>query len=245
KEEDGVEQATALDVVGRIPVPKRSIGNSGPSWALPDQAEAFLALAAQLRHRGIGSGLQTVMIASAGPGEGKTSTTLGTGAALARLGYRVIAVEADLRNPTFARQVRLPEGQGAQGLVGMLNGFSVLERELVDLDPISGLAPTAKRKDRASFGIVRSGPDVADPHRLFSSPHLPSVLGALHARADVVILDTPPLGDASDALTLAPFVDTAVFVVRLGKSREDLVARALDELRGVGIDPAGVVVVGD
>ena len=257
---DDVERATGLDVTGRIPARKHGVARlsahggrpsrlSSP-WARPEETEAYLALAAMLRHRGVGSDLQTVMVASAGRGDGKTSIVLGTGAALARVGYRVVAVDADLRQPAFARYMELSGmSRGTHGLAGLLaahGGSASLENELVEIDPVTG-QPAAKAKhfDRSYFGIVPSGPTVPDPHRLLSGPQMETVLSALRARADVVLLDTPALTVASDAMSIGPMVDTALFVVRLGQSRKDEVARSLGGLRGVGVDLAGAVVIGD
>ena len=243
KDEDDVEQATSVDITGRIPVRKQ--GAVSP-WNWPDGTEAFVALAAKLRHQGVGSGPQTVMIASAGVGDGKTSTTLGLGAALARIGLRVIAVEADLRDPAFARYVALSgQPQARRGLVGLLVGGSSLENELVEIDPTSGIPANGKPIDRGYFGIVPSGPGVPDPHSLFSSPNMQVVLSAARARADVVLVDTPAMTAASDALSIGPYVDTALFVVRIEQSRKDEIARSLEGLRGVGVDVAGAVVIGD
>jgi receptor protein-tyrosine kinase len=259
KDDDDVEQATALDIMGRIPVRKRGAvrvaavggGRQRDTTSLtvqrdwPEGTEAFVALAAKLRHRGVGSGLRTVMIASAGVGDGKTSITLGTAAALARVGLRVIAVEADLRDPAFGRYVELSgQPQGAQGLVGLLGGSSSLENELVEIDPTTGIPANGKPIDRGYFGIVPSGPGASDPHALFSSPKLQAVLSAVRARADVVLVDTPAMTAASDALRVGPYVDTALFVVRIEASRKDEVARGLEGLRGVGVDLAGAVVIG-
>ena len=70
------------------------------------------------------------------------------------------------------------------------------------------------------------------------------VLDAVRERADIVLVDTPGLAAASDALSLSPYIDTALFVVRLNASRRDEVARGIRELTNLGVDLAGVVVVG-
>jgi Mrp family chromosome partitioning ATPase/capsular polysaccharide biosynthesis protein len=272
KEESDVRDATALEVMGRVPVrrPLQRLGAVGhrlrkldPSddtvrkehdderdagWSpstSPQESEAFAALAANVRYLGFGSGAQTIMVASAGAGDGKTSVTLGLGAALARVGLRVVAIEADLRRPAFSRYLAIPGRQkGAQGIVGLLIGSTSLEKELVELDPVTGLLVNGRPIDRGYFAIVPAGPSVPDPHRLFSSPRMPAVLAAVRERADVILVDTPALTAASDAVSLREYVDAALFVVRLNESRSDEVTRSIAELRNVGVDVVGTVVVG-
>src|SRR5439155_6000302 len=122
-----VENFFELPVLAGIPRPTRRQTAAGDAA----QREAYGLLAANLRFATLSRASNVLMVTSPGPGDGKTSVTLGTARALAQLGLRVIAIEADLRRPTFGRYVTLGS---SVGLTGILGGEHTLAEELVWLD---------------------------------------------------------------------------------------------------------------
>ena len=159
----GAEQVRATDTslksAGRASMPKPGRGDRpAPLDVWPGEREALAALAANIRFLGLGGGRQTIMLASASSSDGKTSITLGVGAALARIGYRVIAIEGDLRQPAFARYAPVGGRRlGTQGLVGLLIGSASLENVLVELDPTTGLPVDSTSIERGYFAVLPAG----------------------------------------------------------------------------------------
>ena len=181
------------------------------------------------------------MVTSPGPAEGKTSVTLGLASALSRLGLRVVAIEADLRRPAFARYALLPP---SAGLTGVLRGDTVLASELIKLDtaswqPVSGEAGNG----RPTISVLPAGEVLPSaPQRMLTGPRMESLLNVARSLADVVLVDTPPVGTVNDAAGLFPMADAVAVVARLGRTNKDAARRALRVISNPQLEVAGVVI---
>jgi Mrp family chromosome partitioning ATPase len=162
--------------------------------------------------------------------------------ALARLGLRVIAIEADLRRPTFTKVAALPP---SAGLTGLLDGAGRLSQELVWLDAATlEVADGEERRTGSSFAVLPAGELPPDPQRALADPAVEEVLRSARALADVVLIDTAPIGTVNDPAALARVVDSIALVVRLNGTTKDAARRALRVLRSLAVPLAGVVVTG-
>lgn len=204
--------------------------------------EAFLTFATSLRFFNLGREVNVLAITSPGPGEGKTSATLGLSAALTSIGLRVITIESDLRRPMFSEYVGLNTGAG---LSTVLAGVSTFEHQLIDIDartlhPIGG----SGTGDVPYFSILPAGPIPPNPQGLLSSPEMANVIARARAMADVVLLDTAPIGTVNDVVTLAELTNGIALLVRLGATRRDALVHALRILDNVSAPVLGFVVNG-
>jgi polysaccharide biosynthesis transport protein len=233
KDEEGVERVFDLPLVAAIPPPPRR----GVDDHL--QREAYGLLAANVRLSTPGDS-QVLMVTSPSPADGKTSVALGLSRALARLGVRVILIESDLRRPSIARYVGLPP---RPGLAALLTGASQhLAHELVWLDATSMEPVTMDDlKEGVSFAAVVAGSVPANPQRLLARKEMAEVIETARSLADVVIIDTPPIGTVNDSATLARYVDSVLVVARLNKTTKDAARRALRVLHNLSSDLVGVV----
>lgn len=248
REEHEVEEFFGLPVLAAIPRPARR----GAKLDDPAQFEAYGLLAANLRLSGPGRSSSVVMITSPGPGDGKTSVVLGVARAYARLGLSVVAIEADVRRPAFARYADV---SGSRGLTGVLAGGAVA-RELIWLDPATlrqvdvdvWLDPATLRPvdvdggEGGAIGLLSVGAQPDNPPRMLSDPGMSAVVDAARTLADVVIVDTAPVGTVNDATMLVPLVDGVVVVARLNQTTKDAARRAKRTLGNLGADMLGVVV---
>ena len=240
KDEEDVENAFALPILATIPRPARRTQNVVPGEDR-GQFEGYSALATNLRFFELGPELESIMITSPGPSEGKTSVTLGAARALAALDLRVIAIEADLRRPTFARY---GIGRGA-GLSTVLAGVSDIDSGLVEVDastlrPVEAGTPARAR----TFHVLPAGPVPPNPQALLARPMMTHVIDDARAMADVVLVDVPPLGTVNDPVTLANLVDGVVLVAHLNRTSRDASRRTLRLLANVDARILGVVVTG-
>jgi capsular exopolysaccharide synthesis family protein len=237
------EQVTALipgvPLLGKIP-PAASHGRDEVT-ALTDHhspaSEAYRATTTNLRfllrargratsvrgERGTGQG-RAVMITSAAPGEGKTSVATNIAVTAAALGVRVVLVDADLRAGLVAERFYLPELPG-------------LSDVLVGDDPVDAYLRCGEVK---GLEILPAGTRPPNPTELLASPRARQVWRALRARADLVIVDAPPLLSAADSLQLMSDVDDVVFVVRQGHTRVRQIRATLQRIQPAG-DVTGVV----
>ena len=222
-----------LPILARIPrLPRRAIARylSGRERLPPTAWEAYRTLRASLATAGPNGGFpRTLLVSSSIPGEGKTLTSVNLAITMALSGVRVILVDADLRRPMVAT---------AFGVPARSRGFATLLAADADPQRLLVSAPHQPRE----LKLLLASPQHAWMVDLLQRDRIERVLERLKQYADVVIVDSPPIGEVADALALADAVDTVIVAVRLGHSRRD----KLNELRRMlaqrGITPAGFVV---
>lgn len=238
KDQTAVEEAFGLPVLGIVPRAARRHGRREDAA----QREAYGLVAASLHYATLADELKVLMVASASPVEGKTSVTLGLARALSRLGLRVIAIEADLRRPKLAHYAGLDP---TPGLSHLLAGSGRLNDELVWLEPETlSVATLDDVKHGGVFAILPAGVAPANPQRALARPVMANLIEKARRLADVVLIDTAPIGTVSDGLTLLRIVDRVLVVARLNHSTREAVQRSARALESSGVDLAGVVITG-
>lgn len=190
------------------------------------RAEAFRQLRTNLQFVNIDEPLRSLVLTSAVPGEGKSTSTCNLGIALAEAGLRVILVEADLRRPRVAEYLGL---EGAVGLTSVLVGKVKLDDALQSWGGQAGVQ------------VLASGPLPPNPSELLGSEGMRSLLDDLEARADIVLFDAPPVLPVTDAAVLGAASSGLLLVVRSHHTRREQVERAAQILSTAGISPVGTV----
>jgi capsular exopolysaccharide synthesis family protein len=179
------------------------------------------------------------MITSPGPGDGKTSVTVGLARAYAQLGLTVIVIEADLRRPSFARYADVT---ASAGVTGVLAGGSI-ERELLWLDA-NTLQPAedGAAGARGTIGLLPAGKIPDNPQRALADPAMNLVVEVARSLADMVLIDTAPVGTVNDATVLDRMVEGVAVVTRLNQTTKDAARRANRSLANLGAERLGLVV---
>jgi capsular exopolysaccharide synthesis family protein len=214
---------------------KREAGAPLPSG----ESEAFHLIRAHMRYFNVDRELRTLMVASAAPGDGKTTIARHLAAAAARVGSRVLLLEADLRRPTIARQLGLTAGRGLSDvLIGSV--------PLTDaIQTIQLVAPSTDRPDGHTFDVLVAGATPPpNPGELIESRAMETLLERVKSTYDLVVIDTPPLTAVSDAFPLLKKVDGVVIVGRVGRNRRDVAERLHETLTGAGAPLLGVIANG-
>jgi len=244
REPKDLESVYGLPLLGVVPESsalQRSGGGQGvPGAALPSgESEAFHLIRAHMRYFNVDRELRTLMVASAAPGDGKTTIARHLAAASARVGARVLLLEADLRRPTIARQLGLVSGRGLSDvLIGSISLAGATHR-------IELVAPTTDKPDGHSFDVLVAGATPPpNPGELIESHAMESLLEQAKAMYDLVVIDTPPLTAVSDAFPLLKKVDGVVIVGRVGRNRRDVAERLHETLTGAGAPLLGVIANG-
>lgn len=189
------------------------------------RAEAFRQLRTNLQFVDVDRHPKRIVVTSSVPSEGKTSTTCNLALTLAQAGQRVVLVEGDIRRPRFAEYLGL---EGAVGLTSVLIGRVVPEDALQPWGDIP-------------LEVLTSGPLPPNPSELLQSRAMELLLGELDRRADVVLIDAPPLLPVTDAALLARMSDGAVLVVRHGETTVDQLRQAVGSLAKVDARLLGTV----
>jgi polysaccharide biosynthesis transport protein len=235
-----------LPLLGRLPkldrsrlraLVDRALGRPKRNHVLmladPDgrHSEPFRMLRSNLDFFNMEHNARSIMITSALQREGKTTTAANLGVALARTGRRVILVDADLRRSSLQQLFGLHR---LRGLVDAVYGVADLEELLVTV-PMDAPVELAGVNGNGHGGhdepepLLRVLPAGAPPHSVgefFASPGLAATLENLKDRADVVIIDGPPLLGTGDGLAAAANVDAIALVARIDEIHEP----ALDDL---------------
>ena len=169
----------------------------------------------------------TIAVTSAMRDDGRTTVALGLAVAFAADGRSVLLVDADLRDPAIAARADVP---AHPGLADVLRG--------------EDLKHALRRREGAWLAVLPAGAVDRASADLMASERSLSVLDQLAERFDVVVIDTPPLLAASDALAFASHVSGVVLVARIDHTRGRSLQRAVQLLKGVGANLLGPVAVG-
>jgi len=163
---------------------------------------------------------QALLVTSAQPREGKTSTSLNLAVGLAQRGVPVVVVDADLRRPGISRALGLAEN--GMGLSSVLSGAHRLEEVLHQFEALPNL------------WVFPAGPQPPNPATLLASPGMEDLLRQLRGRFAHVVLDTAPLLLVTDATVLSRLVDGVVLVVESGVTARRALVRAHKILESAG-----------
>jgi len=166
-----------------------------------------------------------ILVTSALPGEGKTTTTLNLGATLASLGSRVVIVDCDMRRPACHRSTGV---KNSPGFVQCLTGRTSLAEALT---PVPGVP---------NLSVIPCGPIPPNPAEVLSTPLAAELLRKLRSEYDYVLVDSPPLLSVADSRVLATITDAAVLVTRAFETPYDVVRRARNLLSAAGARVLGV-----
>jgi capsular exopolysaccharide synthesis family protein len=235
RNKDGAERAFELPVLAEVPVMTRRqarqtslvVASKPKSVA----ADAYRILAAGVTRRPP-KVPQVVMVTSAGPGEGKTTTTANLAAAYAEVGRKVLIVSCDLHRPQIHRLLGVPNTKGLSDLLSEADGGGHL---LLD--------GHVWRTPIDNVRVIPSGPVPANPAELLSSDRMHRVIREARDSADVVLLDTAPVLAVSDATSLFPDTDAVVVSAWAGKTTDEAGRRTKELLEQLGAQAVGVALV--
>jgi succinoglycan biosynthesis transport protein ExoP len=238
-----LETIYGLPLLGVVPESSalaRVARGRGAADALPpSETEAFQLIRARLRYFNVDREIRTLLVASAAAGEGKTTVAHHLASTAARIGSRVLLLEADLRQPALARQLDMRSGPGVSDvLIGAASMGDATQ--VIDLDASSFGASEGKQLDVLVAGSALP----SNPGELIESNAMEGLLERAKAEYDLVVIDTPPLAGVSDAFPLLAKVDGVVIVGRIGQNRRDVAERLHETLAGSAAPLLGVVANG-
>jgi capsular exopolysaccharide synthesis family protein len=191
-------------------------------------SEAFRALRTSLLLSQAEHPPQVILVTSALPREGKTTAAVNLAVTLAQLGDRTLVMDADLRKPGIRRALNLTSGKDA-GLSSYLAGVSSLDEVTTSHPAISNLA------------ALTTGPVPPSPADLLSSLRMRETIADLRRRFKFIVIDSPPILAATDAVILSSLTDGVLLVVRSGATPKEAFTRARDLLGAVKSRLLGVV----
>jgi polysaccharide biosynthesis transport protein len=169
---------------------------------------------------------RSLIISSAQPGDGKTTIAVQLALTAAAMGKKVLLVDADLRQPKVHTQLNLDNTRG-------LNEIITANLAVKDVLQAPDQLPRCR--------VITAGRSPADPAQLLTSAHMRHLANEFQKNFDLVIYDSPPLVGLADASLMAPYVGGILLVVGIGKTKQNQVNRALEDLKSAQIPILGVV----
>jgi len=222
---EDVEAKLGLTLLGLIPRSEDSEVASARLGDLSDIGEAYSSLVANLRFA-TPSGLpRSIVVTSAQAAEGKTTSAQAMAFNLARLGRKVLLIDADLRLPTLHN---LLDVTPKHGLTEVLAGQVSLDEAVYP-------------SEVATLFYLTAVPIPPDPSLVLGSPRLAEVIEEARNKYDVVVIDSPPMLGLSDAPNLAANVDALIMVIDASRSHRGAVKAALRRLDIVHANILGAV----
>jgi capsular exopolysaccharide synthesis family protein len=224
KSPEEIEDQLGLPVLGIIPL---SDGDVLSSIAEPASAvaEAFRSFRTALQFSTDQGAPKSIVVTSGRPGEGKSTTALALAINFAQLGMKVLLIDADLRNPSQHRNLRVNNGAGlANYLAGGAMPESIFQKTHVD-----------------GLYFMSSGPLPPNPAELLAGPKMMSLLSMASEKIDSVIVDSPPVMGLADAPLLASMASGTLLVIATADTRRAVVKAALKRLHFARARMVGVV----
>ncbi|MHB8468722.1 MAG: tyrosine-protein kinase domain-containing protein [Gaiellaceae bacterium] len=258
---DEIADKLRVPLLGRLPTPSRKLRSSDTLAMVADpsggQGEAFRILRTNLDFVLLERKVKVLMITSAIEQEGKSTTIANLAIALARGGQRVTLVDLDLRRPYLDRFFRL---EGRPGLTHVALGQVGMDEALVSI-PL-GLVPSDNESNgrgprtNDSYGnsnaahtagflhVLTAGAIPPDTGEFVGKQVVADILRDLSGRADIVLVDAPPLLRVGDALTLSAKVDALIIAARVNVLRRGMLNELMRMLEHLPAPVLGMVLTG-
>ncbi len=236
------ELVSSLSALGIIPTQRTSnaFSLSGHTIGYPEHidreifsitrprseiAEAYRALRTSILLASKSRGSKVLLVTSAMPQDGKTTTSINVAAVLAQSGSRVLLIDADLRRPSIHRALKLSD---TAGLSTWLAG--------TDQD-----RPRILPSGIPNLDVLPAGPKPPYPAELLGLSAFGVMLDRLRSEYDHIIIDSPPVLSVTDAILMAVLADSVLLVVRSRKTTKGALRRSLDVLQHANVRMMGVV----
>jgi len=222
REPEEVEGLLERPILGTIP----DFGSIGTSVAVGGQratvaVDAFQTLRANLRFFNPRGEVQTLLVTSAGPGDGKSVVSRNLAFAAAEAGLRTLLIEADLRRPTLAKALAIPE---AVGLSTLLVRQCTLAEAVQEI-PLARLTQATADGTVDELHVVVAGTLPPNPADLLESTEMEELLSQCEREYDLVIIDTAPVLVVPDAVALFKRRIGVLIVARMGRTDRQSLSR--------------------
>jgi capsular exopolysaccharide synthesis family protein len=188
-------------------------------------SEAFRSLRTNLEFAAVQKPIQSILVTSPGPAEGKSTVAVNLAAIIALSGKRVALVDADMRRPHVHRFLGLPNRDGLSNLFRTQVNVSAVMRNKLELPQLR---------------IITSGSLPPNPAELLGSEKMSQILADLKAQVDMIVIDTPP-SLVADAQILAGKVDAVLFVIQPGVTHAEMAKASFELFQRAGARLIGTV----
>ncbi|MFS0562936.1 CpsD/CapB family tyrosine-protein kinase [Terribacillus sp. 179-K 1B1 HS] len=188
-------------------------------------SEQYRTIRTNIEFASVDQDINTLLVTSSGPSEGKSSTTANLSVVFAQQGKKVLLIDGDLRKPTVHYTFKL---DNRIGLSTVLVGEKSLEE-------------TVKETDVPNLDILTCGPIPPNPSELLGTKAMLNMLEVARVTYDIIIFDTPPVLAVTDAQILANICDGSIIVVRSEQTEYESIQKAKELLEPAHAKFLGIV----
>jgi succinoglycan biosynthesis transport protein ExoP len=189
-------------------------------------SEAYRSLRTNIGYSGVDRKVKLITVTSPGPAEGKSTTAANIAVSMAQAGKKVLLMDGDLRKPRVQKYFSLPNDVGLTDII--VNDF-----------PLKFVIKATN--DIQNLDVILSGTLPPNPTEILESQKMADFLVHIREEYDLIILDTPPVGQLTDGAILASLADGVILVVASGESNIDMARRAKAALERVNARITGAV----
>ena len=189
-------------------------------------SEAYRSLRTSLLYNNPDNQIKSLLISSAGPGDGKTTTVANLAITLANMGKKTILIDTDLRRPVVNKVFKCRK---SPGITEFLNGH---------IEDFNKIVVESKIKN---LFIVPSGIVPPNPSELLGSNKLIRLIKKLESEWDMVLFDSPPLVAVTDATMVSKEIDQIIIVVKVGKTEKKAFEHTINALKNINAPLGGIV----
>ena len=219
---DDVERTFQAPVLGVIP---QNIGYLIDEGSESKHAEAYRVLRTNLLFTRKEETLNTIVIVSAGAGEGKSTTALNLATVFAQAGNRVLIVDSDLRRPTLHKLFKVTNNLG-------LTNYLLKQNTLAEIVQTTGVP---------NLDFMASGKLPNSSMGILGSTQMKQMISELKQRYDFIFFDSPPILGVSDASIIASEVDVVMQVIQYRRYPQPMTIRAKQMIEKVGGNFVGII----
>ena len=201
--------------------------------------EAFRNIRTNLK---LGPSKKTILITSAGPGEGKTTTLINLGLVIAQTGAKTLLVSSDLRRPAVEKTFGVKRKPGLNEIISGTVGLGDALRNISDIMlGFMQVDEILKAPGIENIWILPSGQIPLNPSEILESKSINNIIEELRKKFDVILFDSPPILPLTDASLLASKMDGVVLVYEIGRMSRSALLRAKIQLESVGAKISGII----
>lgn len=188
-------------------------------------AEAYRTLRTNIQFSNFDKKLQSIVVTSAGPGEGKSTTAANLAVSMAQDNKAVLLIDCDFRKPQMHKYFAMSNRVGITNIIA-----EGIEKDLA-----------ASHISEFKLDVLASGPIPPNPSELLGSKKMKEFIQSMENIYDMVIIDAPPVGVVTDASIISTYVGGVILVCGSGQAHIDGAKRAKELIQKVGGNILGVV----
>ena len=194
----------------------------------------------------VGKRAKVIVITGESPGVGKSFISSNLSEVFAQLNKKILIIDADMRLGELHKIFKMPQDNGLGDYLTQPSSSlpikSLSQQEEEGMLPHSNISKFTYPTDMDNIDFIPRGKNPNNPASLLSSDHFSNMIKELSAHYDYIIIDTPPVLAASDAVIVSQYADKVLMVARYDKSIEGQVAYAVKQMNKVNIQVDGIII---